>query len=343
MEATPSTEKEFCNVLAIQRGLDPVGNAGHFDDAVILEAPLPWKRAMYETAGTLPQELLDLMATWLARYRAGAPYNHRPLLVAPDPVYSRKGYRRLMFYTRPEGAFAHYAKCEYLVPEEKLGPLIWALYEARDTLPAFEQYCTPEADTARDILVCTHGTVDVACAKFGYPLYRHLRDTYATDDLRVWRVSHFGGHLFAPTLIDMPTGHYWAYIEPEQSAQLIARTGDAAVLRGYYRGWSGMGRSFAQVAEREMWQRKGWEWFAYAKAGVVLAQDANEEDPQWADVQMTYQAPDGTAGVCTMRVTVTHSIETQYSTDSNETHPYPQYAVTMLDSASAVPEAVAVA
>lgn len=89
-----------------------------------------------------------------------------------------------------------------------MGTLAWALYEAREQLPTFERYRVPDADKVRDILVGTHGTIDVACAKFGYPLYRHLRDTYADEGLRVWRVSHFGGHVFAPTLMDMPTGHY---------------------------------------------------------------------------------------------------------------------------------------
>ena len=328
------TEKDYCNTLAIQVGLDPAGNAGHFDDAIIIETPLPWKRDLYEKAGALPQEMIDLMAKWLERYRAGQPYNHRLLMVAPDPVYSRKDYRRVIFFTRPVAAFAQYTKTEYLVPEAYAGPLIWALYEARDTLPQFEQYRTPEVAPnglpVRDILVCTHGTVDVACAKFGYPLYRHLRDTYADDTLRVWRVSHFGGHVFAPTLIDMPHGHYWAYIEEAQAEQLIARTGDVAALRGYYRGWSGLGHSFAQVAERAMWQQEGWAWFDYAKWGEVLAQDSNEEDPQWAEVRITYTTPDGTVGVYTARVEVTHRIETKYSTEHAETHAYPQYGVTHL-------------
>ncbi len=336
MQTTPMTDKAYCNVLAIQHGLDPAGHAGHFDDAIIIETPLPWKRDLYQTAGALPQQMIDLMALWLERYKAGQPYNHRPLLVAPDTVYSRKGYRRVIFFTRPVGGFSEYTKCEYLVPEAELGALVWALYEARASLPVFEQYRTPEADHVRDILVCTHGTIDVACAKFGYPLYRHLRDLYADDNLRVWRVSHFGGHVFAPTLVDMPHGHYWAYIEEAQAEQLISRTGDVAALRGYYRGWSGLGRSFTQVAERELWQREGWAWFGYAKSGEVLAQDSNEEDPQWAEVRVNYTTPDGTEGAYTTRVEITHTVETKYATDRAETHAYPQYAVTALEKQAAV-------
>ena len=55
-------------------------------------------------------------------------------------------------------------------------------------------------------MVCTHGNIDAACARFGYPIYQQLRQNYATQSLRVWRCSHFGGHQFAPTLIDFPSG-----------------------------------------------------------------------------------------------------------------------------------------
>lgn len=118
-------------------------------------------------------------------------------------------------------------------------------------------------------MVCKHGTVDAARAKFGYPLYKYLRKNHASDELRVWRVSHFGGHVFAPTLMDMPLSHYWAYVEEEQAAQIIQRSGNVRDLRGHYRGWAGLDNSFLQAAEREMWQCEGWDWFAYQKFGQI--------------------------------------------------------------------------
>jgi len=39
-------------------------------------------------------------------------------------------------------------------------------------------------------LVCTHGNVDVACSRFGYPIYEKLRKEYSDENLRVWRCSH---------------------------------------------------------------------------------------------------------------------------------------------------------
>ena len=87
-----------------------------------------------------------------------------------------------------------------------------------------------EPETLLDWLpFCTHGTVDVACARFGYPLYRYLRDGFGGEEggVRVWRASHFGGHVFAPTLIDLPSGLYWAYVTPAQARPLIERSGTA--------------------------------------------------------------------------------------------------------------------
>ncbi len=327
----PTNEKSYCNLAAMALGLDPAGYAGSFDDAIIIETPLPWKREIYQTAGLLPQQVIDLLALWLERYKAGQPYNHRPLMIAPDSEYARDGYRRVIFYRRSADAFVHYEKAEYFVPDEQVGALAWALYEAREQLPAFERYRVPDAEKVRDILVCTHGTIDVACAKFGYPLYRNLRDTYAADDLRVWRVSHFGGHVFAPTLIDMPTGHYWAYVEEQQAEQIIRRSGDVSALRGHYRGWAGIGRSFAQVAERELWQRAGWEWFDHAKCGEIIEQDSNAEDPQWAIVRINYQSGAGQPLTYQAQVVVSHAVETVPATGRTESYLYPQYVVESVD------------
>jgi hypothetical protein len=155
------TNKAYCNVLAMKHGLDPAGYAGSFDDAVLVETPLPWKREIYEKAGVLSQEMIDLLALWLERYKETGVYNHRPLMIAPDAEYSQPGHRRVIYYDLSAGPIARFEKAEFLVLEEEAGPLVWALFEARGDLSRFEQYCVPDAEAVRDILVCTHGTVDV--------------------------------------------------------------------------------------------------------------------------------------------------------------------------------------
>ena len=180
------------------------------------------------------------------------------------------------------------------------------------------------------MLVCTHGTVDAACARFGYPLYNYLRIHHADETLRVWRVSHFGGHVFAPTLMDMPLGYTWAYVEALQAEQIVAQRGPVETLRGHYRGWAGLEDGFLQAAEREMWQREGWHWFETSKSGTILAQDSDVEPPHWADVRIEFATQEA-SGVYEAHVEVYQHVETEHSTNEAQTYPYPQYRVTRLE------------
>lgn len=330
IEAPETGTKLYCNQLAIEKGVDPVGHAGSYTTVMVIEVPLPWKQNMYKEAGVLPQQVLDLYEVRLERYQAGQGYPHTVLMVASDPTYSQHGYRRIMFYERPSGSFASYQKVEYLVPEAEFGDAIWALAEAPEKLPQYEQYRDPGNDATREILVCTHGSVDVACAKFGYPLYNYMRKNLSSNDLRVWRVSHFGGHLFAPTLVDMPHGHYWAYVEREQADQIVQRTGDPHHLYKHYRGWSGFDSSFLQAAERELWMQYGWDWFSMSKSGTVI-NEAEGEEPNRATVQVdyTYQAQELRY---IAEVEVHQRIATPYSTASTETYSYPQYVVKQFET-----------
>lgn len=333
MDAVQNPTKLYCNRLGIEKGLDPVGHAASGDDVLLIEALLPWKKDVYQQAGSLPQQMIDLLALWLQRYREGQPYRHRSLMIVPDVEYSQPEFRRVMYYTRQVGAFAQFDKVEYLVPEAETGALVWALYEAQEELPRFEQYRAFGADAVRDLLVCTHGSVDAACAKFGFPLYRELRDKHASDSVRTWRVSHFGGHVFAPTLIDMPTSHFWAYVEAHQAEQIVRRQGDVANLRGHYRGWSGVEGGFLQAAERELWQQYGWQWFDYRKTAEVLQQDTANERPQWAEVRISFINSDGSLQrQVDLYVAVRDYINTITTTGNEHTHDYPQYVVKSLSS-----------
>lgn len=129
--------------------------------------------------------------------------------------------------------------------------------------------------------------------------------------LRIWRCSHFGGHRFAPTLIDLPIGHYWGHLEPELLDTLINRQGSPESLYRCYRGWAGL-EQWVQICDREIWLQVGWRWFDAHKAGRVLQQDPAEE-PTWADVQIEYEWPDThETGTYTARVEVSGEVETAY-------------------------------
>lgn len=132
----------------------------------------------------------------------------------------------------------------------------------------FEEYLQP-TQYIRDLLVCTHTQVDLACGRFGTPLYRQLRKNYGQQNhLRIWQSTHFGGHQFAPTLLDLPIGQFWGHLEPDIVDTLISRQGSLEQLRPFYRGWSGLNK-FEQIAEREIWMQMGWDWQHYPKRGRI--------------------------------------------------------------------------
>ncbi|HEX2281538.1 MAG TPA: sucrase ferredoxin, partial [Thermomicrobiales bacterium] len=150
-----------------------------------------------------------------------------------------------------------------------------------------------DAGSVRDLLVCTHGAVDVCCGKFGYPIYQSLRDRYApavSPDIRVWRASHFGGHRFAPTMLDLAEGRYWAFLDDAVLRQIVERTGPIDPLLPHYRGWAGADRAWSQVAEGEAFRREGWGWLDYAKSTTTYRVDDTERH---AEVRIDFTSADG--------------------------------------------------
>jgi hypothetical protein len=341
MTITTTSETNFCSVCARQAGLDPSGYAAAHDQVIAVEIPLPWPATMFSDPGTLPPELLEMINILRQEHMQGRPVRIRPLAIAPDPEYSRPSFRRALFYQRPNGSCAAFTQQEYLAPEAEIGMLCWALLRDPAMLPHFEVYREPTG-AVRDLMVCTHGTIDAACGKFGFPLYNLLRERYAASSggrLRAWRVTHFGGHVFAPTMIDMPHGSYWAYVGNEEAELLVQRGGDVTRLRDHYRGWSGLAAPFLQVLERELFLHYGWPWLNYHKQGKVLAEDQTGQThyhqghaATWAEVQIDFAAPDGSLrGSCIARVEESKRVETISSTGDPATYAYPQYAVAWME------------
>ncbi len=329
MKPTKQTSKLYCNTLAMAKGLDPIGNAGTYDTAFALELPLPWPHAILLEPERLPPELAMLIQKYFNMPASERPAI-RPLFIAPDPEYSVVGYRRVIRYTKPDHAFAEFERIEYLVPEAEVGKLLVAQDEGGDAVHHFDQYRV-DADGVRDLMVCTHGSRDVACGKFGYQSYDYLRRRHASDTVRVWRVNHFGGHVFAPTLLDMPKGDSWAFVDEDVADSIATRSGDLDDVTRRYRGWSGCDTRFAESAERAVWQREGWAWQAYDKQTHTYNIEETRQ-PTFADVRIEYTSPDGaTRGVYEAHVVIEKHIATIPSTGSADEHAYPQYRVTEIE------------
>jgi len=315
MEACPTG---LCSVASLAAGEDPVGTATAVDLLLVVEVSLPWEREIWRSPD-FPTGLFDIYTPARTGERKLAL-----LCVAPDPEYSQPGLRRLMVLRRPEGPFAAYAREEYLVPDGQFLPLVGAVL-AGSPLEGFSAW-RQDVSGVRDLMVCTHGSVDAACGRYGIPLYDQLRREVApaVPGLRAWRVSHFGGHRFAATALELPDMRFWAHLEPGPLSLLIRRDGSPAEVRRHYRGWGGLATPFEQALEREILVREGWNWLDYDKEGRVLRLSADGTE---ASVSIAFRSPDGArVGTYQGRVAIGHSVTTVTATGKGPAS-VPQYVV----------------
>jgi hypothetical protein len=316
----------FCSEISQANGEDPIGSAVTLEKYLMIEAAQPWPDNLWMEPDPMPLGVLDAFEfAWKNGNKILG------LAIATDPEYSHPGYSRVFYYHRPAKFFAQFEKHEFIVPRTLLGSLALALVKHPEELANFNQYRQP-TNHIREILVCNHGNVDVACSRFGYPIYQKLRSEYAganNNNLRFWRCSHFGGHEFAPTLVDLPQGQYWGHLKPEILDLLVRRNGSVKELYPYYRGWGGLSL-FEQIAEREIWMLEGWKWLEYHKAGQVLASD--EINQEWADVRIDYTTADGNiSSAYQARVEMKGSVMTAWKSGANPTlEEVKQYHVTSL-------------
>lgn len=276
----------YCSLVSRESGEDPIGTAPSHARYLLVEVPLPWE-CQVEESKHFPPGLAEAVSRFAA---AGKPC--RLLAFASDAYPVPPGFRRVMYYERPEAPFAFFGKQEYIVPETHLTTLAQALLAGDDNerLSAFSEYAERSNRESRDLFVCTHGSHDRCCGKFGFPLYQTIMRRYASHSpgkLRVWRTSHFGGHRHAPTLVDFPEGRYWAHLREELLDALILRQGGVDGLARHYRGWGGAD-AFGQVAERAVFLREGWDWIALRKQAEVLTKDETS-----AKIRIDYWLPDG--------------------------------------------------
>ncbi len=311
-------ERELACVVSQANGEDPGGTGTPFGGYLLVEITPPWKYDVGESKhfpGGLWEAIKGL-------WEAGAI--EKFTAVMPDRDYSHEGHTRAILLRRPtDPFFAVYQKEEYLVPEGELVPLVEALSEPEGP-SRFECY-GEDTPHVRDVLVCTHGSHDVCCGRFGYLLYEELRQEHAEGaegKLRVWRTSHLGGHRFAPNLIDLPEGRYWGRMRPEDLENFVTRNGPASDLRRFYRGWAGLGGKFEQIAEGEVFAREGWEWTEYPKTGEVIEVD---EDGERAEVRIEYQTPDGASGAYEVTVEASGSVATLLNSGTEALREVPQY------------------
>ncbi|HEY9907589.1 MAG TPA: sucrase ferredoxin [Thermosynechococcaceae cyanobacterium] len=308
-------ESFFCTEESHTAGEDLIGCATMAQFYVLVECPPPWSANAFHSK-QVPENLRTLMQRFKQDGRS-----IRPLLIHRD--HQQAPDTKVIIFRQQDGVSFGYSKQEFQVSSlEDVAPLVSDYFHDR---PPQE----PIETETRDILVCTHGSHDKCCAKYGQPFYRQAIATVSqlslNPEVRVWQASHIGGHRFAPTAIDLPEGRYYGRLDQASLTAILTRTGDIQCLNSIYRGW-GILPWAVQVLERELILKYGWDWFNYRVSGRVID---NNEDESWNRVEMTLVKPDRSSEVYQADVIADDSqvLRLRGSCGSTETYAMPQYCV----------------
>ncbi|MBF2063030.1 MAG: sucrase ferredoxin [Calothrix sp. C42_A2020_038] len=307
----------FCSDNSRAVGEDIIGSAANHQTYILVECPPPWASEAFHSRW-VPSNLQDLVEEVK---RARLPIKF--LLIA-NSLSHKASRTTLLIYQRKQGLGSGYRKQEYSLSNiEQVAPLIrkWLLggvinYEV-------------ESGITRDILVCAHGSHDRCCARYGAPFHFHATSIIAEqrlDDVRIWKTTHFGGHRFAPTAIDLPDGRYYGVLEPEIFRVILTRTGNIECISKVYRGW-GILPSEIQVLERELIFRYGWEWFNYKVAGRIVE---TNEDKSNILAELTFEKPDGSIYCHQAQLVQDHrkTVELKSSCGATKESVFTKYTVT---------------
>lgn len=239
----------------------PIGSASAFTRAFLFEIPLPWTRVPLDTP-QIPQEIKAAIEHFQAEQGKASVY-----LLAPDPSYAVDG-ARLIDIQVVDGVMN---KREIIASDGDLASVVNALAN-NEPLP---KSATIDPTPWRDIAVCTHGSRDACCASFGAPMYLKMHTAAKSlPNTRVWRCSHLGGHRFAPTMLDLPSGRSWGLVDDAAARGILLGDGDPADLVPHYRGWVGHKAPELQMLEAHIFTHIGWSWTEYAQHGEILERDS---------------------------------------------------------------------
>jgi hypothetical protein len=259
----------FCAEAAAAAGEDLIGSAPPCQTYILIECPLPWAPSAFESK-SIPQNLRDLIRSTKALDRSlrfllitRLTSSDRPhlLIYEQQPGLFCSGYRRW------EGTVDHLEQVASIIQSYLAGQLNLSMSLNQDV---------------RDLLVCVHGSHDKCCAKFGLPFYREAIATVSQlghSNVRLWQTSHFGGHRFAPTLIDLPAGRYYGRLNQAALRSILTRSGDVHEVNSVYRGWSLLPQ-WLQPLERELIEYHGWQWFDYKVCYRLIKKSANGQEIQ---------------------------------------------------------------
>jgi len=231
----PPAVEELC-AAAARRLAEPLfGTASRVDLWLALEVPGVWADEVQDAldpAGALSRALLPVLKA-VPRSRLlfikGASPGPRDSISFYVAVTDESESRLYRFEVGTYEALSEIDLFGVLAEEERFEPF-------RERRPLY--------------LVCTHGTHDRCCAKFGFPTYLSLVQRQPEC---VWQSSHVGGDRFAANVVCLPDGVYYGHVQPADHEAFLETT---AARRLHLARWRGRSCYPAPVQAAEYYLRQ---------------------------------------------------------------------------------------
>ena len=240
--------------------IDSGGTGLRADLFLSVDVPLPWPKPVFSHQFlTGVAELLDGYSAPI-RLLASVPEDNNRLTVT---AYRRKQKGHLVESSLRRSQTTFH-------PSDLLDVLKGILDGKKEE----DSIGVAQEEQVRELWVCTQGSHDVCCGSEGTAL--SLEANKNLHGVKVRRVSHLGGHRFAPTAVTFPDGRMWSHVSMENLHEVFDETSIEENLLKKCRGWSGSETGPEQIAEREGLSLYGWNWDKYQRKIAVIS----EEDPE---------------------------------------------------------------
>ena len=245
-------EGQRCSEINRSLNLDSCGTALRADSFLAVDVPLPWPKPVFD------HQFLSGVAEFLEGYSkpvrllASVPEDNERLTITRYELKGN-GFSGKSFFDRKQVIF-------------QPSNLLVALKKILDGESSGELREDLGEEQLKEIWICTQGSHDICCGSEGTSLA--LEANMKLQDVKVRRVSHLGGHRFAPTAVTFPNGRMWSYLNIENLYEIFNQTSFDEALLKKCRGWSGLEIGPEQVAEREGLSRFGWDWDKYQRKTV---------------------------------------------------------------------------
>lgn len=249
-----------CAEHASSIGVDPAGSALHVDEVVMIDVPLPWPKPVWAADGFthIPEAVM-----------AAGEVGRRVRALAAVPLDD--GVRRIVAYERVDGV-GPMIRHEWHASEADIPALADRIL--RDGAGVADADRVEVAAGHREVAICAQGSHDICCGADGMRLVAEL--LAVRPGLSVRKVSHTGGHRYAPTGLTFPDGRMWGFVSVEEMGRIIDRDGSPADVADRCRGWMGV-EPVGQVAERAVFAAID-DW---AVDDVPRAVEIHEADGGW--------------------------------------------------------------